>query len=190
MEALIISFVALFAILIIGGAVLYGGNWKKRDQTTVLEPPPDLSDDQVEEIETALEQVEPERPKFRDRLGKARGLFGEYVGVIRGRSAIDQATWDDLEEAMIRADVGVATTTTLLDDMKLRVKAESIKTPDELIELLKSDLKKRLSEGNRDLLLEPGDGPNVWLFVGVNGVGKTTTIGKVGLRYANDGKKS
>jgi fused signal recognition particle receptor len=212
MEALIISFVALFAVLIVGGVVLYGGNWKKRGekQKTLLEPPADnassgdtitheseLDPEQVAEIEEALQQAgtdtsqpEPqEKPKFRDRLGKARGLFGEYLGAIRGRGGIDQATWDDLEEALIRADVGVATTTALLDDMRTRVKAENIKTPDELVELLKSDLKKRLSEGNRDLRIEAGDGPNVWLFVGVNGVGKTTTIGKVGLRYAEAGKK-
>jgi fused signal recognition particle receptor len=221
MEPLLISFVALFAILIIGGALLTVSTRRKRGES-ILEPgspahtidastteagstdtitkEPELSEDQVREIEEALQGAEQaeqagtpevpeapqERPRFRDRLGKARGLLGEYMGAVRGRSGIDQATSDDLEEALIRADVGVATTTTLLDELRGRVKDEGIKTPDELVEALKADLKKRLSTGERDLRLE-GEGPNVWLFVGVNGVGKTTTIGKVGLRYAEQG---
>jgi fused signal recognition particle receptor len=208
MDALVISFIALFAILVIAGPLLYSSR-KSSEKGSRLEPPPQHKPlDSVDDISNALsaptdvtpdisaaddvvaeaEAILEEKPRFRDRLGKARGLFGEYVGAIRGRSGIDQSTWDDLEEALIRADVGIGTTTALLDEMRAQVKAEGIKTPDELIELLKADLKKRLATGNRDLLIEPGEGPNVWLFVGVNGVGKTTTIGKVGLRYATAGK--
>jgi fused signal recognition particle receptor len=128
----------------------------------------------------------PVRPRFRDRLGKARSLLAGYVGSILSRSTIDDATWDELEEALVRADVGVGLTASLLDDLRTRVKAESITTPEVLVEALKNDLKRRLSEGDRGLRLEPG-APNVWLFVGVNGVGKTTTVGKVGLREASAG---
>ena len=88
---------------------------------------------------------------------------------------------------MIRADVGVNTTTNLLDELKARVKAEGITSPPELVQALKDDLKKSLASADRGLHFEPG-GPNVWLFVGVNGVGKTTTIGKVGRRQADDGR--
>ena len=122
---------------------------------------------------------EPTRPRFRDRLGKARALLSGYLGSIRSRSAIDEETWDELEEALVRADVGMGTTTTLLDDLRSRVKAEAIASPDELVEALKTDLKKSLTVADRSLRFDPGT-PNVWLFVGVNGVGKTTTIGKVG----------
>ena len=66
------------------------------------------------------------RPRFRDRLGKARGLFSGYVGSVLSRAGIDDETWDELEEAMIRADVGVNATTALLDDLRVRVKAEGI----------------------------------------------------------------
>ena len=127
------------------------------------------------------------RPRFRDRLGKARGLLGGYFGSVLGRSAIDQVTWDHLEEALIRADVGIGTTTALLDELKIQVKSEGIKDSTELLEALKADLKKKLVSADRSLHFEPGR-PNVWLFVGVNGVGKTTTIGKIGRREVRDGR--
>ncbi len=131
--------------------------------------------------------TEAPRPRFRDRLGKARGALGGYFGDVLGRSTIDQSTWDDLEEALIVADVGPQATTELLDDLKLRVKSEAIKTPDALMEALRSDLKKRLAPGDRTLRFDP-DVTNVWLFVGVNGVGKTTTIGKVAQREIANGR--
>jgi fused signal recognition particle receptor len=164
----------------------------------------DLAPEQVADLEEALATVEekapplpqapvpeapapPVKPRFRDRLGKARSQFAGYVGSVLSRSSIDDDTWDELEEALIRADVGVATTTALLDGLRLRVKAEGITTPAVLIEALKEDLKLGLASADRGLRFEPG-GPNVWLFVGVNGVGKTTTIGKVGQREAANGR--
>jgi fused signal recognition particle receptor len=175
--------------------------------TDTAEAPPDLTPEQVAEIEAALTEAEPDvqaepaaepepeaeavapvRPRFRDRLGKARSLLSGYVGSLLSRSAIDGETWEELEEALIRADVGIATTQALLTDLQARVKSEAIKDPAALIEALKEDLKKQLSQGDRGLRIEPG-GPNVWLFVGVNGVGKTTTIGKLGLREAGNGRK-
>src|SRR5205823_1110103 len=98
----------------------------------------------------------PVKPRFRDRLGKARSLLSGYVGSLLSRSAIDDETWDELEEALIRADVGVGATQSLLDDLRSRVKAETIKDPQALVDALKEDLKKLLSEGDRGLRLEPG----------------------------------
>jgi len=129
----------------------------------------------------------PVKPRIRDRLGKARSQLAGYLSSVLSRSSIDDETWDELEEALIRADVGVGLTSTLLDDLRTRAKAEGIVTPEALVEALKEGLKKKLWEGDRSLHFEPG-GPNVWLFVGVNGVGKTTTIGKVGLREAAVGR--
>ncbi len=129
----------------------------------------------------------PERPRFRDRLGKARGLLAGYLGSVRSRTKIDDDTWDELEEALIRADVGIAATTALLDQLRAQVKAEGIATPELLVDALKDNLKKRLSIADRTLRIEPGM-PNVWLFVGVNGVGKTTTIGKVGHQQVGEGR--
>src|SRR5213078_208573 len=89
--------------------------------------------------------------------------------------------------ALVRADVGVAATTAPLEDLRGRVKAEGITSPQELVEALKDDLKKTLAPADRGLRYEPG-APNVWLFVGVNGVGKTTTIGKVALQQRAAGR--
>jgi len=132
-------------------------------------------------------EVAPVKPRFRDRLGKARGLLSGYLGGIRTRDKIDETTFEELEEALVRADVGVGATTALLDQLRTRVKAEGITTADGLVEALKDDLKKQLTMADRSLRLEPGF-PNVWLFVGVNGVGKTTTIGKIGHQQVSEGR--
>jgi fused signal recognition particle receptor len=149
-----------------------------------------LAGAQAEAVETA-EPGEPPpppaKPRFRDRLGKARGLLAGYLGSVRSRTKIDEETWEELEEALIRADVGIAATTALLDQLRAQVKAEGITTSEELVDALKTNLKKRLSIADRSLRIEPGQ-PNVWLFVGVNGVGKTTTIGKVGHQQVAEGR--
>jgi fused signal recognition particle receptor len=123
--------------------------------------------------------VAPVRPKLRDRLGKARALLAGYFGELRSRSTIDDDTWDELEEALIRADVGVTSTQRILDDLRRRVKEVGASTPDELVDLLKADLIDSMAGVDRSLAYAPGQ-MNVWMFVGVNGVGKTTTIGKLG----------
>jgi fused signal recognition particle receptor len=174
---------------------------------TTTAPDLELTPEQVAEIEGALAEVAPEaapqpeaapepaappevpalvKPTFRDRLGKARSLFSGYLGSVRSRDKITDETWDDLEEALIRADVGVETTSAVLDELRGRVKRDGISDPEALVDALKADLVARLA-GERGLAFEPGT-LNVWLFVGVNGVGKTTTIGKLGLQAANDGR--
>jgi fused signal recognition particle receptor len=172
-----------------------------RPGRVVPEAPPELTPEQLADIEDALTQVEGSaepstvevepappavKPRFRDRLGKARSLFAGYLTSVRSRGRIDEETWEELEEALIRADVGIDTTTAVLEDLRSRVKRDAISDPEELLTALKGDLIERLA-GERSLRLEAG-GPNVWLFVGVNGVGKTTTIGKIGLREAAAGR--
>jgi fused signal recognition particle receptor len=171
-----------------------------RPTTPVLTPEEAAAeaDAVLEEAEAILDEAEavaepvappPVKPRFRDRLGKARSLLSGYVGSVLSRSTIDDETWDELEEALVRADVGVAATTALLDDLRERVKAEGITTPEELVQALKDDLKKSLAPADRGLRFEPG-APNVWLFVGVNGVGKTTTIGKVAHQQLAEGRSA
>ncbi len=151
----------------------------------VAEEPPLVEEEAPPEAVPAAPPVSI-KPSFRDRLAKARGLLAGYVTGIRSRDRIDDTTWDDLEEALIRADVGVGTTTELLDGLRTRVKEEGISAPALLVDALKTELVSAL-DGDRALRFEPG-GPNVWLFVGVNGVGKTTTIGKVGRQQIADGR--
>ena len=156
-------------------------------------PPPEPDTETVAEIEEALasavEQVQAEavKPRFRDRLTKARSLLSGYVTSVLSRSAIDDQTFEELEEGLLRADVGVGLTTELLDDLRREVKEKGITEPQALLEQLKGDLKVRLAVGDRSLSYEPG-APNVWLFVGVNGVGKTTTIGKLGKQQQAEGR--
>lgn len=140
------------------------------------------------EIPEAVVPPAPLRPRVRDRLGKARTLISGYVASALSRSTIDDQTWDDLEEVLIRADVGVATTGALVDALRQRVKTDSLDRPEQLLEVLKEQLKVDLAMGDRGLRMQDG-ATNVWLFVGVNGVGKTTTIGKLGLRQAADGHR-
>ena len=123
------------------------------------------------------------RPSFRDRLSRARSAFSGYVGSIMSRSTIDDETWDDLEEALIRADVGIGPAQELLDAVRSTVKERGLTTPDELIDAVKDEMKARLA-GSVELHVAE-TAPTVWLFVGVNGVGKTTTIGKLGRRLAD-----
>ena len=193
---------------------------RRRERAIGLEPPPGdeptvVAPPREPELEAPPEAVEapavPVRPSFRDRLTKARGALSGYVTAIRSRN-VDDETWDELEEALIRADVGVAATERILGELRTSVEADKVTDPDELLERLKAQLKAALSTGDRRLRFAggtpagngaapagdgaggdgdgvpetapAGDGtplhhPDVWLFVGVNGVGKTTTIGKI-----------
>ncbi len=140
------------------------------------------------EAESPAVVAPPVRPRLRDRLAKARGTVSGYLSSVVGRSGIDQATWDDLEEALIRADVGVSLTAEILDGVRAQVDAEAIREPERLLEVLRADLTARLEMVDHTLApLE--NGTNVWLLVGVNGVGKTTTAGKLGARYAGEGRQ-
>jgi fused signal recognition particle receptor len=177
------TIVFLIAVLvIIAGTALLVARRPRRG--VEIEPPPRPTTT-VEAPPEAPPEVAV-KPSFRERLGKARGLFAEYVGSVLSRSKIDDETWDDLEEALIRADVGIGPTTELLDAVRARVKDENITEPPALVDALKAELEHRLA-GDRSLRFDPGQ-PNVWLFVGVNGVGKTTTIGKVAKRERAEGR--
>jgi fused signal recognition particle receptor len=149
----------------------------------VLEPEPEI----VLEPEAEAEPEELVRPRLRDRLGKARALLAGYVGDLRSRERIDDDTWDELEEALILADVGVGPTQAILDDLRRRVKETGASTAEALLELLKTDLVEQMGGADRSLAFRPGE-MNVWMFVGVNGVGKTTTIGKIGQQEINAGR--
>jgi fused signal recognition particle receptor len=151
-------------------------------------------DDESEAAEAAVEvEVEPEAPaapvvekaSFRGRLGKARATMSGYVGSILSRK-IDNDTWDEIEEALVLADVGVDATLDAVERLRTTVKEQKITDGGQLIEALKVQMKADL-QGDRSLRLDD-EGTNVWLFVGVNGVGKTTSIGKVGKRLTDEGK--
>lgn len=129
----------------------------------------------------------PARPGFRDRLAKARSAFAQSLGPAFGRSDITTETWEQLEEALILSDVGMTTSSELLEYLRTRARSEGWTHPDQLLEALRENIVASLNSGSRELRFVPGS-PNVWLFVGVNGVGKTTTIGKVAKQQADTGR--
>jgi fused signal recognition particle receptor len=146
-----------------------------------IEAEPEVVEPEVVEPEVVEPEAAPTRPRFRDRLGKARGVFAGFLG----RSTVDAGTWDELEDALILADVGAGLSGEVMTSLRARVEADGIADGAGLRDALADELRGRL-EADRTLRLDP-DTTNVWLFVGVNGVGKTTTIGKVGHSLASDG---
>jgi fused signal recognition particle receptor len=156
---------------------------------------PDVADpgvaapDVVEPDTSAPDVAEPEapaRPRFRDRLSKARNKLAGVLGGVRG-AKVDTETWDDIETALLSADVGLETTEALIEVLRTRAADELITEGDELLDALKQEMKARLV--GVDLSLHDADElPTIWLFVGVNGVGKTTTIGKIGNHEASLGR--
>jgi fused signal recognition particle receptor len=129
--------------------------------------------------EVASGEEEEEVATVRERTGRTRSLFSNAFASIRGKGRIDDSTWDELEETLLRADIGIGLTTKLLDPLRTAAKAGDIKNADDAIAALRSGMTQQLSSNNRSLRMDADVKPNVWLFVGVNGVGKTTTIGKI-----------
>jgi fused signal recognition particle receptor len=116
----------------------------------------------------------------RDRLSKVRSSFAGAITTALTRSAITQETWDELEEALLRADVGVATTSRVLAPLRELVKSKQIVEPSDLSAALRNEMTRQLSTSSRQLNFDRTlNAPNIWLVVGVNGAGKTTTIGKL-----------
>ncbi|MGA1052159.1 MAG: signal recognition particle-docking protein FtsY [Ilumatobacteraceae bacterium] len=149
---------------------------------------PDESSDVVASEVVASEVVTEPTRSFRDRLGKARAtLSGAFAGVL-GRSSITAETWDELEEALLRADVGLAVTDALLGGLRERVRNREIEGPEQLLDALRAEMTTRLDGSDRVLRFDDGARPNVWMFVGVNGVGKTTTIGKLSKQQLEAGR--
>ena len=125
----------------------------------------------------------------RDRLGKVRSSFAGALTNALTRSAITQETWDDLEEALLLADLGVATTTRVLSPLRDLVKAKKIVNPSDLRLALQTAMTAQLSNAVRELKFDSSlNAPNVWLVVGVNGAGKTTTIGKLAAQQRKLGR--
>jgi fused signal recognition particle receptor len=141
----------------------------------------------VETVAPAPAPVEPEpAPELKERLGKTRAAFAK----LRGRNRIDDETWDDLEDTLLLADVGMQVTERILDDVRERARAERTSDSDALMALLHTELVALLDDGDKTRALTHVAGePNVWMFVGVNGVGKTTTIAKVAQRETDDGRR-
>jgi fused signal recognition particle receptor len=157
--------------------VTTGSAWAGPDSET-LEP---AKSDELGAGPTAEPDDEVTEPAtVKEKAGRTRSLFASAFQSIRGRGSIDAGTWEELEETLLRADIGIGLTTRLLDPLRAAAKAGTIRTPDDAINALREAMTAQLATTDRGLHLDAEKKPNVWLFVGVNGVGKTTTIGKIG----------
>lgn len=127
--------------------------------------------------------------------GVARGLaaskagFSRVLGAIRARGGVDDQAWSELEETLLRADVGVAVTDDVLAAVRRRMEGQKSRSAADLVTALRDEMVARLSGSARDLRFDPDRRPNVWLFVGVNGVGKTTSIGKIAATQIASGRE-
>lgn len=139
--------------------------------------------------ESIASKTESVTKQFKDGLEKSRKGFVEKVSeLVTRRKKIDEEFFEELEEILIGADVGVNTVMNLIDDLRSEVKKQKIEDPAALQPILSEKLVELLrGDENNDIRLNP-DGITVILFVGVNGVGKTTTIGKLAHYYKQQGK--
>ncbi|PLX43613.1 MAG: signal recognition particle-docking protein FtsY [Deltaproteobacteria bacterium] len=127
--------------------------------------------------------------RLRAGLSKTRGgLVSSLDRALFGKKIVDEETLEELEEALVTADIGVATSMKLVEEVTERVKRRELTDPQVLREYLRERIGEILREGTAHF--EVGETrPHVILVVGVNGVGKTTTIGKMAARYVGEGKK-
>ncbi|MFP4181791.1 MAG: signal recognition particle-docking protein FtsY [Thiohalospira sp.] len=129
--------------------------------------------------------------RLRERLSKTRSSLAEGLGtLVLGRKEIDDAFLEDLETQLLTADVGVTATQRIIDDLTRRVSRRELTDPRALVGTLREELTALLAPAARPLTLpDDREGPFVILMVGVNGTGKTTTIGKLAQRYRAEGRE-
>lgn len=176
------------------------------EKTTVAAEPDKLAEAVV--LEKAIEPVKPVVPvipaapvieepepelswfqRLKNGLSKTRtGFVGKLKKLVLGSTKIDDDLLDKLEEALFEADVGVKTTQELLAYLHKKVDEEDITDPNRIYEILRDQLRGMLTRFSSEAVFNP-NGLTVYLIIGVNGVGKTTTIAKLARRFVKDGKK-
>jgi fused signal recognition particle receptor len=177
-DAIVIVVVVILAVGALGG-VLFLRRPARREAPPSLEKfvPPS----RTAPIEAPVPTPAPVRPSLRDKLSRSRRFLGERLAAALQGGPIE-TTWDDLEAALIQADVGVELATRIVEDLKSQAKERKITALEEIKALLAAELVSLFDLDQERSLAMATDPPTVWLIVGVNGTGKTTTIGKL----AND----
>jgi fused signal recognition particle receptor len=174
MEILIVVVLVAILLAVVGG-VLFLRRAPRREVRPTVERP--VAERPAPE-EAAGPVLVAERPSLRDRLRRSRKFLGDRLAdAFHG--APDEETWDDVEAALIQADVGVGVAQRIVEDLKEQARERRVTDAEQVKELLAAELQSLFdADRDRSLLLET-DGPTVWMVVGVNGTGKTTTIGKL-----------
>ena len=125
--------------------------------------------------------------RIKEGLKKTRdAIFGRIDMMLKSFTKIDDDLFEELEELLVMGDVGISTSEKICDELKKRVKQQGITDPKEINRLL-ADVITEMLKGGQELHVETK--PSVILVIGVNGVGKTTTIGKMAARFVRDGKR-
>ncbi|HOB08418.1 MAG TPA: signal recognition particle-docking protein FtsY [Limnochordia bacterium] len=167
---------------------LFSKSSRKDDQAEAK-----LAEEHTDKSQGLEDNVEKETPaglfaRLRQGLAKTRAGFVDRIGQVLSGRSIDDQLFDELEEILIQADVGVTTTLELVERIRRRVEAERITEGGVIKELLKTEITELLSRDHQPLRL-PEHTPAAFMVVGVNGVGKTTTIGKLAYRFRQNQAK-
>jgi fused signal recognition particle receptor len=214
MEYVVVA-VILLVVLVAGAVGLVVPRLRRREQppvggpgTTTLEPPPAPTVTVPDEMpplvvpEPAVEEPVLERPeptagrlvRLRARLSRSQNVFGRGLLSVLSRDHLDDDAWEEIEDSLISADVGVEATQVIVARLRERVRVLGTRTVSEVREQLAEELTEALEPTlDRSLRTAPhrgpgGDRPAVVLVVGVNGSGKTTTCGKIGRVLIADGR--
>ncbi len=128
--------------------------------------------------------------RLRARLARSQGAFGSVLLGLLSRDALDEDAWEQIEDTLITADVGVTPSRQIVEELRTNVKVLGARGPDDVRAMLKAELVAQIGTGSeRALRLNPGGSrPAVVLMVGVNGTGKTTTCGKLARVLVGDGR--
>lgn len=169
-------------------------------ESTEAEPAPAESapeaEPSVEEVEA--EPIEPSTgrlERLRGRLSRSRSMFGQSVLGLLGAGDLDEDSWEEIEDTLLMADIGAATSSEIIQRLRTEVAARAVRTPEQARTLLREVLIDALGpQLSRDVQAlphgDPSDGgkPAVLLVVGVNGTGKTTTTGKLARVLVSEGR--
>jgi fused signal recognition particle receptor len=210
MEYLVAALI-LLVVLVVAGLALVVPAMRRREvppaggATTTLERPPAEEGlaapaEEAPELPPLPEELPPliERPeptagrlvRLRARLSRSQNVFGRGLLSVLSRDHLDDEAWEEIEDSLITADVGVEATQVLVDRLRERVRVLGTRTPADVREQLAEELVAALEPDlDRSLHTAPHDGrPAVVLVVGVNGSGKTTTCGKIARLLVADGR--
>ncbi|MFB7078216.1 signal recognition particle-docking protein FtsY [Streptomyces sp. NPDC056308] len=176
---------------------------REEPRRTIEEVGPPSAEAPVEEVPEAVEPEAPAAPalevpeptagrlvRLRARLARSQNSLGKGLLTLLSRDNLDEETWEEIEDTLLTADVGVAPTQELVERLRERVRVLGTRTPEGLRTLLREELLTLLgTDFDREVKTESGvDTPGVVMVVGVNGTGKTTTTGKLARVLVADGR--
>lgn len=168
---------------------LFDKIFKSKEKEKLEELSTELNEKNNEKQENNLEEIKEEKVNISERLTKSKeGFFTKLKNIFSTKSKISDSIYEELEDLLIQSDIGLNMTTKIISKLEKEVKVKGVSETAEVYELLKSLMAEFLYTENNKIEIKNGE-LNVILIVGVNGVGKTTTIGKLAAKYKKQGKK-